>query len=557
MKEFNRNPKQTQNHVSAQAATLISEGMVLFPEGMVLSPGQGKDVSAAMIIEKIPPEVAGWMGMTQAEAQEKSVDEVFGHVGGELSSLAKEMLTHGLSGCEHSLEFVDSRGKSRVALVRARLGKGQFSEKVIMHFKDITPASDQNLQTEGNFLGIIGSSTPMKNVFHKINLYGPAEAPVIITGETGTGKELIARALHERSKRRQMPFVAVNCCALSEDLFESELFGHERGSFTGAVKTHKGRFERADKGTLFLDEIGDMPIRTQAKLLRVLEEGTIERVGGEEEYPVDVRIIAATNISLEQAVAVRRFRADLYHRLAVFRIHVPPLRDRPGDIALLVEHFLKILNQRYNRRVLRLTPEALRVLEDYHWAGNVRELRNVLERVYVESRGIVIGHNSLNEWVQERDYFSAGEWNLYFPENQKAAKPAIIVPHTPAGQHPREVALLPFKADTPLHTEDKGSSSQSDLPDRIASGGHDLLSGRLSPYERRYNPPIDIAYTGTAASTRPKKLTREIVIDAFQTAEGNITQAARLLGVHKATLYRYMKNIGLNREILNLQSKEE
>jgi len=547
MKEFNQNPKQTQNHVSAHPVTLVSEGMVL-------SRGQGKDDSAAMIIEKISPEVAGWMGISQAEAQEKSVDDVFGNVGGELSSLAKEVLTHGLSGFEHSLEFVDSRGKSRVVLVQAQRGKGQL--KVIIHFKDITPASDQNLQTGGNFLGIIGSSAPMMRIFHKINLYGPAEAPVIITGETGTGKELIARALHERSKRRQMPFVAVNCCALSEDLFESELFGHERGSFTGAVKTHKGRFERADRGTLFLDEIGDMPIRTQAKLLRVLEEGTIERVGGEDEYPVDVRIIAATNVSLEQAVSVRRFRADLYHRLAVFRIHVPPLRDRPGDIALLVEHFLKILNQRYNRRVLRLTPEALRVLQDYHWPGNVRELRNVLERVYVESRGIVIGHNSFNEWVQERDYFSAGEWNLYFPENQKAAKPAIIVPHSPAGQHPREVALLPLNADTPyLKDEHRVASHRESLPALPASESSDLLSRGSSPYER-YNP-IDIAYTGAAISTRPIKLTREIVIDAFQTAEGNITQAARLLGVHKATLYRYMKNMGLNREILNLQSKKE
>jgi len=437
-----------------------------------------------------------------------------------------------------------------------------------MHSEDITPASstsDQNLETGGNFLGIIGSSAPMRSVFHKINLYGPAEASVIITGETGTGKELIARALHERSKRRQMPFVAVNCCALSEDLFESELFGHERGSFTGAVKTHKGRFERADKGTLFLDEIGDMPIRTQAKLLRVLEEGTIERVGGEEEYPVDVRIIAATNVSLEQAVAVRRFRTDLYHRLAVFRIHVPPLRDRQGDIVLLVEHFLKILNQRYNRRVLRLTPEALRVLEDYHWPGNVRELRNVLERVYVESQGVIIGHNSLNEWVQERDYFAAGEWNLYFPENRNAAKPAIILPHSPAqaGQHPREVALLPLKADTPLKTDtphlgDKyfGSPYRENIPAPPASGAPGLLPGASPPYAR-YNPPIDIAYTGTAtSSTRPKKLTKEIMINAFQTAGGNITQAARLLGVHKATLYRYMKNLGLNREILNLESKE-
>ncbi|MEW5800742.1 MAG: sigma 54-interacting transcriptional regulator [bacterium] len=426
-----------------------------------------------------------------------------------------------------------------------------------MHSHDNIPVPELDRKTGEGFPGIIGSSEPMQKVFDKISLYGPAEAPVIITGETGTGKELIARALHERSARHRMPFVAVNCCALSEDLFESELFGHERGSFTGAVKTHKGRFERADKGTLFLDEIGDMPIRTQAKLLRVLEEGTIERVGGEEEYPVDVRIIAATNVSLEQAVAVRRFRADLYHRLAVFRIHVPPLRDRAGDIPLLVEHFLKILNHRYNRQVLRLTPEALRVLEDYHWPGNVRELRNVLERVYVESHGVVIGHNSFNEWIRERDYFSAGEWNLYFPENQKAAKPAIIVPHSPTGQHQPEVHLLPLKSDTPRigdgHWGHQHPDGYTALP--AVSSTTDPAAGKVQGYENYY-PPIDISYTSPKATTRPKELTREQVINAFQTTKGNITQAAHLLSVHKATLYRYMKSAGLTREILNLEARD-
>ncbi|MEW6381236.1 MAG: sigma-54 dependent transcriptional regulator [bacterium] len=417
---------------------------------------------------------------------------------------------------------------------------------------------DQEMEVPGgNFLGIVGQSELMKRVFHKITVYGPAQAPVIITGETGTGKELIARALHERSERFKMPFVAVNCSALSEELFESELFGHERGSFTGAVKTHKGRFERADKGTLFLDEIGDMPLKTQAKILRVLEEGKFERVGGEQEYPVDVRIIAATNVSLEQAVAVRRFRADLYHRLAVFRIHVPPLRDRPGDIALLVDHFLKILNQRYNRHVLRLTPEALKVLADYHWPGNVRELRNVLERVYVESRGMVIGHNSLNEWVRERDYFAAGEWNLYFPENRKAAKPAIIVPHAPSSNS-RQVALLPFKHDTPprLGDEHWGTPPSTSLPALPFPGNPELQPYELHSHGENARP-IDITPTNpSAALTRPlKELNRETVINAIQNTAGNITRAARLLGVHKATLYRHMKNWGLSREVIGIQTQ--
>lgn len=408
-----------------------------------------------------------------------------------------------------------------------------------------------------SFIGIIGASPAIKGVFHKIDIYGPAEASVIITGETGTGKELIARALHQLSTRRVRSFVAVNCCALSEELFESELFGHERGSFTGAIKTHKGRFERADKGSLFLDEIGDMPARTQAKLLRVLEEGTIERVGGEEEYAVDVRIIASTNIFLEQAVAMGRFRADLYHRLAVFRIHVPPLRERTGDIDLLVNHFLKMLNHRYNRQVVGLTPEALKLLKEYHWPGNIRELRNVLERVYVESRGRIIGHNAFNEWIRERDYFAAGEWNLYQWENQKASKPAIIMPQYPAGlrlpsptsqidQFPNRVALLPFDADSPRLGDANWRSSQTGIPGSSVSNN----SGRLP--DGKGSPVIDVFYTKpSAASSGPKELTKELITRAFQAAKGNITQAARLLGIHKATLYRHMKNMGLTREILS------
>lgn len=413
-----------------------------------------------------------------------------------------------------------------------------------------------------SFGSLVGASPIMKGIFHKIELYGSAEAPVVITGETGTGKDLVAREIHRHSPRAMMPFVAVNCCALSEDLFESELFGHEKGSFTGAIKTHKGRFERANKGTLFLDEIGDMPPRTQAKLLRVLEEGTIERVGGEEPYPVDVRIVAATNISLEQAVAVRQFRSDLYHRLAVFRIHVPPLRERVGDIELLVNYYLRVLNNRYNRQVVSLTPEALSLLKEYHWPGNIRELRNVLERVYVETHGSVIGHNALNDWIRERDYFAAGDWNVYYLENQTAVKPAIIVPHYPldsktateanyrVSHYPGEVALLPLKTEAPgLGNEHRGVTPLA-LPvlvnkDRI-----------FPPSQRGEAPPIDIVYKPPGDVARPRELTKDVIQQTFQKAHGNITQAARLLGIHKATLYRHMKSLGLSRESLSTRSPQ-
>src|SRR5262245_45838749 len=211
--------------------------------------------------------------------------------------------------------------------------------------------------------GIVGASVAMLGVYEKVARYGPTDAAVLVTGETGTGKELVARALHLRSLRRAKPFVALNCSALNEELFESELFGHERGAFTGAVGVHRGRFERADGGTLFLDEVGDMPLRVQAKLLRVLEDGVFERVGGEKEIAGDVRIVAATNAPLERAVAARRFREDLYHRVAVLRIHVPPLRERADDVPLLAEHFLRIFAERYGRGPRRLSPEAVRLLE--------------------------------------------------------------------------------------------------------------------------------------------------------------------------------------------------
>ena len=195
--------------------------------------------------------------------------------------------------------------------------------------------------------GFIGHSPALLQVFRKIEIYGPTDAPVVITGETGTGKELAARALHAHSQRHRRPFVAVNCAALSEELLESELFGHEKGAFTSAVRAHRGRFERAHEGTLFLDEIGEMPLRLQAKLLRVIEEGVIERVGGEREVTVDVRLMSATNVPLEIAVQSRTFRLDLYHRLDVLRVHMPPLRERLDDIPLLADHFLQLLNEKY------------------------------------------------------------------------------------------------------------------------------------------------------------------------------------------------------------------
>ncbi|OQA26274.1 MAG: Transcriptional regulatory protein ZraR [Verrucomicrobia bacterium ADurb.Bin345] len=234
---------------------------------------------------------------------------------------------------------------------------------------------------------IIGQSAAMQEVFETIRQVAPTRATVLVQGESGTGKELVAHAIHRLSPRARGPFIPVHCAALSQNLLESELFGHEKGSFTGATERRPGRFELADGGTLFLDEVGEIDPSVQVKILRVLEEQVFERVGGQESLQVDVRLVAATNKDLKQMVAEGRFREDLYYRLYVVVIHLPPLRDRVSDIPLLAQHFIRSLAAQNNKDVEGLTPEAMDVLTSYGWPGNVRELRNVLERMVVLSRG--------------------------------------------------------------------------------------------------------------------------------------------------------------------------
>jgi len=243
---------------------------------------------------------------------------------------------------------------------------------------------------------IIGTSAGIRRVLESVERIAPSPAAVSITGESGTGKELVARALHEKSPRAAAPFVALNCAAIPEALFEAELFGCVRGAFTGAVATRIGAFESADKGTLFLDEIGEIPITLQPKLLRVLERGDLTRLGSNESRRIAVRIVTATNRSLEEEVSAGRFRKDLYYRLRVFHIHIPPLRERTDDVAPLAAHHLAIIAEREHRlTVPRLTAGALDKLMSYSWPGNVRELVNVLEAAVLLSSGNVIGPEHL------------------------------------------------------------------------------------------------------------------------------------------------------------------
>jgi len=244
---------------------------------------------------------------------------------------------------------------------------------------------DRRCSTE--FEGIVGSSAALRNVLDKIRVVSPTDTTVLIEGETGTGKELIARAVHMHSGRRLGPFVKVNCACIPAELLESELFGHERGAFTGAIAQRIGRFEAAHGGTLFLDEIGEIPLHLQSKLLRVLQEQEFERVGGSRTIRVDVRIVAATNRDLKAMVEENKFRADLYYRLAVFPVTLPPLRERREDISLLARYFVRKHAARMGRNIESIPAYALEALRNYGWPGNIRELQNVVERSVVLSIG--------------------------------------------------------------------------------------------------------------------------------------------------------------------------
>jgi len=251
-----------------------------------------------------------------------------------------------------------------------------------VRFEPLGESVELELSSAETFGGIVGSSVPMRELFARLEKIAQSDATVLVTGETGTGKELVAEAVHEHSKRKSGPFVVLDCGSIPQNLIESELFGHEKGAFTGATHTYAGAFERSDGGTVFLDEIGELPLAMQPKLLRVLERKEVRRVGGSKTISTDIRVVAATNRDLGVEVNRGRFREDLYYRLAVARIHVPPLRERREDLALLVEHFLSITP---GAEGTRLEPGTVELMMKHDWPGNVRELRNVIERAVLLS----------------------------------------------------------------------------------------------------------------------------------------------------------------------------
>jgi DNA-binding NtrC family response regulator len=259
----------------------------------------------------------------------------------------------------------------------------------------------RQLREQGSFGSMIGNSASMRKVYQIVEQAAPTSASVLIWGESGTGKELVAKTIHQLSPRAQQPFVPINCAAIPETLLESEIFGHEKGAFTGATDRREGCFELADRGTLFLDEIAEMTPATQVKLLRVLQERTFRRLGGRQEQTVDVRVLAATNVVPIDAVKSGKLREDLFYRLHVFAIELPPLRLRKEDLPLLIQSFIAEFNGRNNKRVSAVEPAAMKLLEQYNWPGNVRELRNVVERAVILSSGEFLELKHLPPYVSE------------------------------------------------------------------------------------------------------------------------------------------------------------
>ena len=289
--------------------------------------------------------------------------------------------------------------------LRIRVQKALKHQELVKINRDLA----RRLDSKFGFSGIIGNSEEMRKAIDLCQQIAETDVTVLITGENGTGKELIARALHENSRRKKRPLVPLNCAALSPQLVESELFGHEKGAFTGANIQKKGRFEYADHGTLFLDEVGDIPMATQMKLLRVLEDGEITRVGSNESIKVDVRLVSATNRLMQELIDEGKFREDLYYRLKVVTIHLPPLRERRQDMPLLVDHFIREFSRVYRKPITGVEREALNALTSYSWPGNVRELRHAIENMVVVSRGDALTLENLPESIHRSERKSTAD----------------------------------------------------------------------------------------------------------------------------------------------------
>ncbi|WP_396624763.1 sigma-54-dependent transcriptional regulator [Luteitalea sp.] len=413
--------------------------------------------------------------------------------------------------------MISGHGTVATAVEATRLGAMDFiekplsSERVLLTVRNGLKAS--RLEQENRRLrgaedaryNLIGQSPALMQVLDAVGRAAPTNATVLVLGESGVGKELVARAIHRNSLRARERFVQVNCAAIPEELIESELFGHEKGSFTGATDKQIGKFELADRGTIFLDEVGDMSQKTQAKVLRVLQEGEVERLGSQRTLKVDVRVIAATNKDLEAAIADGTFREDLYFRLSVIPVHVPPLRARPDDIPLLVKHFAELFAAE-GGRTRRFTPEALAVLQQHRWRGNVRELKNTVERILIMARGDAVDVADVRQFLRV----------------DGTVPPAPVVQAPPVPAPP--VAAPAFGAETPL--------AEASVP--------------LAP------PPADAP---RAAPPKPttlrefkEQVEREFLVEKLREHGWNISKTAEVIDTPRSNLYKKLEQYEISQE---------
>ncbi|MBU0942953.1 MAG: sigma 54-interacting transcriptional regulator [Proteobacteria bacterium] len=391
----------------------------------------------------------------------------------------RQVLQHGKEVRKHLIECHTPDNKTKMFSVNASPLRGYNEEfqGVVIVARDLTIDEPQEInETRNRFHGYVGPSPVMQEVYKLIENIGKVDTAVLITGESGTGKELAAEALHAESSRRDKPLIKVDCVSVSENLLESELFGHRKGAFTGADRDRPGRLLQANGGTLFLDEIGDISPRTQLLLLRFLQEKTFTPVGQDEPIQVDVRVIAATNANFQEMVRQGKFREDLYYRLKVIEVKLPPLRERTMGIPLLANHFLELFRKRLGKKIATISDQALECMSRYSWPGNVRELRHVMERACVLCNGPVLLLKHLPDELQKPGIV----------EVQATSKSPPPIPHPTPAPPPKNIVAAPLSTNTPYLTED------------------------------------------------------EKILDALRQVHGNKAKAAKLLGVARSTLYRQM-----------------
>jgi formate hydrogenlyase transcriptional activator len=364
---------------------LFSEGIEIPIEGTM--PGKTFETGRPFVLNRLDPQTAP--PEVYAEASAEGINSIC-----EISLVSRNRVL-GVMGLarrqenafdQNEVAFLTQVANQVAIAIENALAYGEIAELKDKLAQEKLYLEDE-IRGELDFEGIVGQSSALRNVLRLVETVAPSDSTVLLLGETGTGKELIARAIHDRSRRKDRTFVKLNCAAIPTGLLESELFGHERGAFTGAISQKLGRLELADQGTLFLDEVGDIPLEIQPKLLRALQEREFERLGSTRTKRVDVRLVAATNRDLDQMIENREFRSDLYYRLNVFPIRIPPLRERPEDIPLLVRYFAQKYERRMEKKIESIPATALKKLAGWHWPGNIRELENLIERAVILTHG--------------------------------------------------------------------------------------------------------------------------------------------------------------------------